>query len=136
MTIKTKDGLPAEAYAIVGDRQQIDTWKLPHHTQALTRLMRRSEGRASSRPRSIDSEDIEHTAPSPQRAASGTGRREVESTVDWDRMGPAVAALSPGGYRGQRVDATAEEVLAAAKHLAGHYRAAGKPVPDTLQALL
>ncbi len=60
---------------------------------------------------------------------------DIEKTVDWDRMGPAVAALSPGGYRGQRVDASPEEILQAAKHLARHCLKADKPLPDTLAAL-
>jgi len=47
-----------------------------------------------------------------------------------------VAAISPGGYRGQRVEASPEEILKAAKHLAGHYQKAGKPLPDTLAALV
>ena len=51
-------------------------------------------------------------------------------------MPAAVAALSPGGYRGQRVDASPEEILQAAKHLANHYRKADKPLPDTLAALV
>jgi hypothetical protein len=62
-------------------------------------------------------------------------RLDVEKTVDWDRMPAAVAALSPGGYRGERVQASAEDVLRAARHLAAHYEAARKPVPDTLGAL-
>jgi len=65
------------------------------------------------------------------------GRKlDVESTVDWDRMPAAVAALSPGGYRGERVDATGEQIIQAARHLAAHYRKADKPVPDTLAVLI
>jgi hypothetical protein len=63
------------------------------------------------------------------------GRLDIERTVDWERMPAAVAALSPGGYRGRRVDASPEEILQAAKHLANHYRKADKPLPDTLAAL-
>jgi len=63
------------------------------------------------------------------------GKLDIEQTVDWDRM-PAAAALSPGGYRGQRVEASPEDILKAAKHLADHYRKAGKPLPDTLAALV
>lgn len=99
-----KDGLPREAFAIMGVAQEPPSWKLPHHTGSITRAKR--------------------------------GRLATEHTVDWDRMAAAVAALSMGGFRGQRVQASAEEIIAAAKHLAEHYRAAGKPVPDTLQALL
>ena len=60
----------------------------------------------------------------------------IERTVDWERMPVAVAALSPGGYLGQRVEASPEEILQAAEHLANHYRKADKPLPDTLAVLV
>jgi len=101
---KTKEGLPKEAFAIVGDPQDPETWKLPHHTKEI--------GRA------------------------GKGRLDIEKTVDWDRMPAAVASLSRGGYRGERVQASAEDIIKAARHLANHYVAAGKSVPDTLGALI
>jgi hypothetical protein len=109
MTVKqglpgTKGGLPEEAFAIVGDRQDSETWKLPHHKRSIFRALQ--------------------------------GKLDIEKTVDWARMPAAVAALSPPGYRGQRVDASPEEILAAAQHLANHYRKAGKPLPDTLAALV
>ena len=63
-------------------------------------------------------------------------RLDIEKTIDWERMPAAVAALSPGGYRGQRVDASPEQILQAARHLANHYRQADKPLPDTLAALV
>jgi hypothetical protein len=100
---KTKEGLPKEAFAIVGDPQDPETWKLPHHTKAILRAR---------------------------------GRLDIEKTVDWERMPAAVAALSRGGYRGERVQASEEEIIKAARHLANHYEAAGKPVPDTLGALI
>ena len=108
MTVKerspeTKDGLPKEAFAIVGDPEAPETWKLPHHKKSIFRALR--------------------------------GKLDIEKTVDWERMPAAVAALSPRGYRGQRVDASPEQILAAAKHLADHYRKADKPLPDTLAAL-
>jgi len=101
---KTKEGLPKEAFAIVGDPEDPETWKLPHHKRSIFRALR--------------------------------GKLDVEKTVDWERMPAAVAALSLGGYRGQRVNASPEEILKAAKHLASHYRKAGKPLPDTLAALV
>jgi len=100
---KTKEGLPKEAFAIVSNPDDPDTWKLPHHQKSIFRALR--------------------------------GKLNIEKTVDWDRMVPAVAALSLGGYRGQRVEATPEEILEAARHLAGHYLKANKPLPDTLAAL-
>ena len=109
MTIKeglpeTKEDLPMEAFAIVSDLQDPDTWKLAHHKRSISRALRR--------------------------------KLDIERTVDWERMPAAVAALSPGGYRGQRVDASPGEILSAAKHLAGHYLKAGKQLPDTLAALV
>jgi len=100
---KTKEGLPKEAFAIVGDPADTETWKLPHHKKSIFRALR--------------------------------GKLDIEETVDWERMPAAVAALSPGGYRGQRVDASPGEILSAAEHLAGHYRKANRPLPDTLAAL-
>ena len=101
---KTKDGLPKEAFAIVGDPDDPDTWKLPHHKRSIFRALK--------------------------------GKLDMEKTVDWERMPAAVAALSRGGYRGQRVDASPEQILQAARHLANHYRQADKPLPDTLAALV
>ncbi len=101
---KTKEGLPKEAFAILRDPEDPETWKLPHHKKSIFRALR--------------------------------GKINIERTVDWDRMTVAVAALSPGDYRGQRVDASPEEILQAAKHLANHYRKADKPLPDTLAVLV
>ncbi len=101
---KTKEGLPKEAFAIVGDPEDPETWKLPHHKKSIFRALR--------------------------------GKLDIEKTVDWERMPAAVAALSPGGYRGQRVEASPEQILQAAKHLATHYRQSDKPLPDTLAALV
>lgn len=64
------------------------------------------------------------------------GKLDIEKTIDWEQMPVAVAALSPAGYGGQRVDASPEEKLKAAKHLASHYRKADAPLPDTLAALV
>jgi len=100
----TKEGLPKEAFAIVGDPDDPETWKLPHHTKAIFRSLQ--------------------------------GRLDIEKTVDWDRMPAAVAALSRGGYRGERVQADPEDIIQAARHLARHYEKANKPVPDTLGVLI
>ena len=101
---KIEDGLPKEAFAIVGDPGDTNAWKLPHHNRSIFRALQ--------------------------------DKLDIEKTVDWVRMPTAVATLSPGGYRGQRVEASPEEILYAAKHLAGHYHKAGKPLPDTLAALV
>ena len=101
---KTKEGLPKEAFAIVGDPENPETWKLPHHKKSIFRALR--------------------------------GKVDIERTVDWERMPAAVAALSLGGYLGQRVGASPEAILQAAGHLANHYRKAAKPLPDTLAVLV
>ena len=93
-----------EAFAIVGDPEDPETWKLPHHTKAIFRALQ--------------------------------GRLDIEKTVNWDRMPAAVAALSRGGYRGERVQADPEEIIKAARHLARHYEKADKRVPDTLGVLI
>jgi len=36
----TREGLPKEAFAIVGDPDDPETWKLPHHTKAIFRALR------------------------------------------------------------------------------------------------
>jgi len=64
------------------------------------------------------------------------GKFDIEKTVDWDRMDAAVAALSLSNYHRRRVVASPEQILAAACHLANHYQKAGKPLPDTLAALV
>lgn len=101
---RLKEGLPWQAYAIVGDKDDPETWKLPHHTKAIFRAIR--------------------------------GKIGHYKTTDWDRIPLAVAALSPGGYRGKRVEATEQQILDAAKHLRRHYLENDRPVPDTLSALV
>jgi len=102
--LKTKEGLPREAFAIVGNPDDPETWELSHHKKSIFRVLK--------------------------------GSLDIERTVDWDGVPVVVAALSRRGYRGQRVDASPEEILGAARHLAEHYRKAGKPLPDTLAALV
>jgi len=36
----SKEGLPKEAFAIVGDPEDPETWKLPHHTKAIFRALK------------------------------------------------------------------------------------------------
>jgi hypothetical protein len=38
--IKTKGGLPREAFAIVGDPENPDTWRLPHHKKSILRALK------------------------------------------------------------------------------------------------
>jgi len=101
---KTREGLPKEAFAIVSDPEDPETWKLPHHKKSIFSALK--------------------------------GRLDIEKTVDWNRLQAAVAALLPKGCRGQRVDVSPEEILAAAQHLANHCRKTDKPLPDVLAALV
>ncbi|OGN95215.1 MAG: hypothetical protein A2Z75_02405 [Chloroflexi bacterium RBG_13_50_10] len=101
---KTKGGLPWQAFAIVGDKEDPETWKLPHHTRAIFRAIQ--------------------------------GKIGHYKTTDWEHLSAAVAAVSPGGFRGKRVEATEQQILDAARHLARHYSENGKPVPDTLAVLM
>ena len=64
-------------------------------------------------------------------------RLNIEKTVDWEQVNAAVAALSPSGYyRLRAVEASPEDIIEAARHLAEHYRKAGRPLPDTIAALV
>jgi len=64
------------------------------------------------------------------------GKQDMEKTVDWVQVEEAVRALSLGGNRRREVEASPEQILEAAAHLATHYRKADKPLPDILAALV
>ncbi len=64
--------------------------------------------------------------------ARASNKALVEKSVDWELMQTSVDAL--GGRRDARILAGPEERLTAANHLAAHYRAAGRPLPDILAA--
>ena len=55
-----------------------------------------------------------------------------EQTVDWLLVAQSVLLISRYGIDGRRVIADPELIILAAKHLAGHYRANGRPVPTAL----
>ena len=55
-----------------------------------------------------------------------------EQTVDWTLVDRAVLLISRYGIDGMRVIADPELIIQAARHLAGHYRKAGKPIPTAL----
>src|SRR4030043_200762 len=57
-------------------------------------------------------------------------------TTDLEKLPPAVAALSRRGFEGKRVEATEQQILDAARHLSRHYSENGKPVPETLAAVV
>jgi len=64
------------------------------------------------------------------------GKVGMERTVDWSLVEVAVQAISRAGYQGQRVQATENQIIDAARHLARHYHKAGKPLPDALAILI
>ena len=107
----TRDGLPATAYAIVVDTQDTGTWFLPHHTKAILQPL---VGKVNAEKLAL----------------------HIERTVDWSFLPICVAGLSRYGHQGERVKASPEEIIHAARHLAEHYRNAGLSVPDNLGALI
>jgi hypothetical protein len=60
----------------------------------------------------------------------------VEPEIDWNDIERQVRMLSLAGDDGVRLEASPEDILKAANHLAAHYRKADKPLPDTLAALV
>ena len=101
---ETIDGLPVEAFAVIGEPADPATWRLPHHTKDIVK--------------------------------ANADRSDIESTVDWDKAAAAVAALSPRKRGEKRIDASPGAIIEAARHLAGHYQRAGKPLPEILSVLV
>ena len=64
------------------------------------------------------------------------GKVGYEHTVDWLLLGKAVMLLSRFGDEGKRVTADPELIIQGARHLAGHYKKAGRCVPDALCVLI
>lgn len=58
-----------------------------------------------------------------------------KGAVDWARMASAIASFG-GSYDRPPVQASPEERLEAARHLARHYKTASKPLPVRLAALI
>ena len=59
-----------------------------------------------------------------------------EGAPDWNNIERRVRSLSRHSDEGVRLRASPEEILAEAQRLAEYYRKAGKPLPDTLAALV
>ena len=57
-------------------------------------------------------------------------------TINWNDIERRVRSLSRFGDEGIRIPRSPEETLAEAQRLAEYYRKAGKPLPDTLAALV
>jgi hypothetical protein len=110
-----KDGLPWQGYAIVPDKEDPEGWQLPHHTKEVKRAAQ-AGGKAAG-PDRIGSSGYEHT-------------------VDWMMVEKCVTLLSRYGFEGQRVCAEPEQIIQAARHLAGHYRKAGQQIPTALCVLI
>ena len=104
ISVKRKDGLPREAFALTGNPEEPDTWYLPHHKKSILRVQK--------------------------------GKAEVEDTVDWGQLEMVVEYLSPASRQRLVLQAEPGQIMEAAKHLAGHYQQAGKPLPDVLAALV
>lgn len=64
------------------------------------------------------------------------GRKPVEQTVDFVLLDHATLLLSRWGVNGVRCIADPELIILAARHLAGHYRAAGRQIPVALCVLI
>jgi hypothetical protein len=93
-----KDGLPAQAFAIVPDPADPSDWQLPHHTQHVL--------------------------------------KDAEGSVDWPLLEKATLLLSLQGDEGRRVTADPALIIDGARHIAGHYQNAGKPIPTALCVLI
>ena len=77
---------------------------------------------------------LPHHTKEVKRAAQG--KVGYEHTVDWVLLEKATTLLSRYGYEGRRVTADPELIIQAARHLAGHYRKAGRQIPLTLCTLI
>jgi len=64
------------------------------------------------------------------------GRKPIEQTVDFVLLDHATLLLSRWGDSGVRCHADPELIILAARHLAGHYRAAGRQIPVALCVLI
>ncbi len=68
---------------------------------------------------------------------AAAGKIGYEHTVDWQQLEHCTLLLSRQGVDGRRVTAGEPgRIIAAARHLAGHYRKAGRQIPDALCVLI
>jgi len=61
---------------------------------------------------------------------------DVEGSVDWLLLEKAMLLLSLQGDEGRRIAADPALIIDAARHIAGHYRNTGKPIPTALCVLI
>ena len=64
------------------------------------------------------------------------GKIGYEHTIDWPLLERAVLLLSRFGLEGKRAVAEPSQIIEAARHLAAHYRKAGRQIPDALCVLI
>lgn len=64
------------------------------------------------------------------------GKAGYEHTVDWLLLDKACLLISRYGDEGRRVSADPELIIQGARHLAGHYRKAGRQIPSSLCVLI
>jgi len=62
--------------------------------------------------------------------------KDVDVSVNWPLLEKATLLLSLQGDEGRRVTADPALIIDAARHIAGHYRYAGKPIPTVLCVLI
>jgi hypothetical protein len=77
---------------------------------------------------------LPHHTKEVKRAAQG--KVGYEHTVDWLLLEKSVQLLSRFGDEGRRVTADPELIIQAARHLAGHFRKAGRQIPTALCVLI
>ena len=77
---------------------------------------------------------LPHHTKEVKRAAQG--KVGYEHTVDWLLLHKSVILLSLFGDEGRRVTADPELIIQAARHLAGHFRKAGRQIPNALCVLI
>ncbi len=70
------------------------------------------------------------------RLIARLAERETGEEIDWKDIERQVRQLSRAGNDGVRLQAEPEQILAEAQRLARIYGKAGKPLPDTLAALV
>ncbi len=73
---------------------------------------------------------------SPESRLKTKDQRPQTKESDWNDIERRVRSLSRFGDEGIRIPRSPEETLAEAQRLAEYYRKAGKPLPDTLAALV
>ncbi len=72
----TREGLPAEAFAIAADHESPDTWKLPHHKRSIFRALRGKQDMEKT----VDWEKVREAVA--DLSVGGNRRRRVEASPE------------------------------------------------------